>query len=127
MRGGSAAAATVVNGDFEAGNLSGWAILPVQVPGPGRLSAKGEGAPGAATAGKAKKLRKLIKPVTVKVAKAGTVKLRLQPTNAARGILKLKQKLRVKVAVTYVPSGGSAQTATVPVVLKLEARPRHQR
>jgi hypothetical protein len=108
---------------------NGTAVLPVKVPGPGKLSAKGEGLPasGAAGASKTKKLRRLIKPVAVKVAKAGTVKLRLQPTNAARGILELKQKLRVKVAVTYVPTGGSARTATVPVVLKLVARPRRQR
>jgi hypothetical protein len=107
---------------------NGSAVLPVKVPGPGRLTAKGEGAlaAGGAGASKAKKLHKLIKPVTVKVAKAGTVKLRLQPTNAARGILELKQKLRVKVAVTYTPSDGPARTATVPVVLRLEAGP-HQR
>jgi hypothetical protein len=98
------------------------------VPGPGRLSAKAEGPPAAGRAGasKARRSRKLIKPVTVRVAKAGTVRLRLQPTNAARGILELKQKLRVKVAVTYAPTGGSARTASVAVLLRLEAGPRRQ-
>ena len=62
-----------------------------------------------------------------KVAKAGTVKLRLRPTNVARGILELKQKLRVKVAVTFKPSDGKPQTATVPVVLRLEAGQRQRR
>jgi hypothetical protein len=101
----------------------GTAILPVRVPGPGKLSAKSARAAAKASASKAKKVPQLIKPVTVKVAKAGTVKLRLQPTNAARGILELKQKLRVKVAVVYKPTDGKPETATVPVVLKLEARP----
>ncbi len=106
---------------------NGTAILPVHVPGPGKLSAKSSGSAAGPSASKAKKAPKLIESVAVKVAKAGTVKLRLRPTDAARGILELKQKLRVRVAVTYVPSGGSATTATVPVMLKLEARPRHRR
>jgi hypothetical protein len=108
---------------------NGTAALPVRVPGPGLLKAQdASGAkPAPSSAGKTAKKPKLIKPVTVKVAKAGTVKLSLRPTSAARGILELKQKLRVKVAVTYVPTGGSARTATVPVVLRLEARPRHRR
>lgn len=110
-------------GKVKVNRANGTAILPVQVPGRGKLSAKGEGpVPSGASATKAKpQLRKLIKPVTVGVAKAGIVKLHLQPTKVARGILELKQKLRVKVAVTFKPSGGKAETATVPVVLKLEA------
>jgi hypothetical protein len=114
-------------GKVRVNRANGSAVLPVKVPGPGKLSAKGEGpVPGAASASRAKKA-KLIKPVAVKVARAGTVKLRLQPTNAARGILELKQRLRVKVAVTYRPTGGLPRTATVPVVLKLEAGQRQQR
>jgi hypothetical protein len=113
-------------GKVKVNRANGSAVLSVKVPGPGKLSAKGEGpVPSAASASKAKRV-KLIKPVTVKVAKAGTVKLRLQPTSAARGILELKQKLRVKVAVTYKPTGGAAKTETLPVVLKLEARSRQR-
>jgi hypothetical protein len=113
-------------GKVKANPRNGSAILPVKVPGPGQLKAR-TATPGPATASKARKPRKLIKPVTVKVAKAGTVNLRLQPTDAARGILELRQKLRVRVAVTYAPSSGKPETKTVPVVLKLEARPRHRR
>jgi hypothetical protein len=112
-------------GKARANRNNGSAILPVRVPGPGKLSARGEGAPPAG-ASETRKPRKLIKPVTAKVAQAGTVKLHLQPTNAARGILELKQRLRVRVAVTFVPSGGKPETATVPVVLRLEARPPHR-
>jgi hypothetical protein len=105
-------------GEAKANRANGSAILSVKVPGPGRLSVKGKvPAPGKAK----KRPPRLIKPVTVKVAKAGTVKLRLQPTAAALGILELKQKLRVKVAVTFKPTGGSARTTTVPVLLRLEA------
>jgi len=104
---------------------NGTATLPVQVPGAGKLSAK-SATTGKASASKAKRAPKLIKPVNLKVAKAGTVKLRLQPTAAARGILELKQKLRVKVAVTYRPQGGKAESATATVVLRL-VPPSHRR
>lgn len=114
-------------GKVKVNRRNGSAILPVRVPGPGTLSTKGEGPAPGAGASKAKKKRKLIKPVSVRVAKPGTVKLRLQPTDAARGILELKQKLRVKVAVTFKPSAGRPETATVPVVLKLKAAPRQRR
>jgi hypothetical protein len=116
-------------GKVKLNRANGSAILPVQVPGPGKLSAKADGpVPAGARASKAKKkTRKLIVPVTVKAAKAGTVKLRLRPTAVARGILELKQKLRVKVAVAFKPSGAKAQTAIVPVVLRLEAGQRQGR
>jgi hypothetical protein len=106
---------------------NGTAVLPVKVPGAGLLRAKDASAAKGAATSKAEKKPKLIKPVTVKVARAGTVKLRLRPTAAARRILELKQKLRVKVAVTFRPSGGKPETVTVPVVLKLEAGQRRGR
>lgn len=115
-------------GKVKVNSANGTAVLPVKVPGAGKVSAKTAGAGGKASVSKkGSKVAKLIKPVSAKAAKAGTVKLLLRPTNAARGILELKQRLRVKVAVTYKPSGGKSQTATVPVVLKLEAgqRQRH--
>lgn len=121
---GSGGATAFSFGKVKVNRANGSAILPVKVPGAGKLSAKAEGAVPGATASKAKK--KLLKPVSARAAKAGTVKLRLLPTDAARDILELKQKLRVKVAVTFTPSGGKPETATVPVVLRLEAGPRQQ-
>jgi hypothetical protein len=113
-------------GKVKANRSNGTAILPVRVPDAGKLSAK-DASTAKASASKARKAPMLIKPATARATRAGTVKLRLRPTNAARGILELKQKLRVKVAVTYRPSKGKAETATVPVVLKLEADQRRQR
>jgi hypothetical protein len=106
---------------------NGTAELPVKVPGAGLLKGRDAGAAKSAAASKAAKRPKLIKPVTLKVAKAGTVKVPLRPTTAARGVLELKKKLRVRVAVTYIPTGGSPRTATVPVVLRLEASRPHRR
>jgi hypothetical protein len=84
---------------------NGTAILPVEVPGPGKLTAKG----------------KLIKRATAKAAKEGTVRLRLRPTRSGRATLEQKHKLRIKVAVTFDPAGGTSRTATVPVTFKLKA------
>lgn len=126
--GGSNKGATRLSfGKVKANSANGTAILPVRVSGPGKLSARTASPGGKASASKAGKAAKLIKSVSARATKAGTVKLLLRPTNAARGILELKQRLRVKVAVTFKPSGGSAKTATVPVVLKLEAHPRQRR
>lgn len=103
---------------------NGTAILPVQVPGPGFLSAQGKSAPGA-SASKAKKAVKLIKSASARARAAGTVLLHLKPTPPAREILKRKHKLRVIVAVTYTPTGGQRKAASVPVVLRLKAPRPH--
>jgi hypothetical protein len=112
-------------GKAKANPKHGTATLPVRVSGPGLLKADGQGAPVAtAGAAKGKKPAKLIKPTQVRAKAEGTVKLQLKPTPAALTILREKHKLRVRVAVTFEPSGGKPETATVPVVLKLEAAPK---
>jgi hypothetical protein len=98
-------------GKVKANASDGSAILPVKVPGAGSV--------------KAKSTAKLIKPAKATAAKAGTVKLLLKPTSKALATLRKKRKLRVKVAVTFKPRAGKAETATVPVVLKLKAAPSH--
>lgn len=93
-------------GKVKLNRKNGTAILTVEVPGPGNLTAKG----------------RLIKRATAKAAKAGSVKLRLKPTKSARKTLERKHKLRAKVAVTFDPAGGSPGTKTLQVVFKLAAR-----
>jgi hypothetical protein len=100
-------------GKVKLNRKNGTAKLPVKLPGAGVLKAK--------DASKAKKSPKLIKAVSVNAAKAGTATLQLKPTPSALATLRQKHKLRVKVAVTFVPKTGAQQTATVPVTLKLEA------
>jgi hypothetical protein len=114
-------------GRAKANPRNGTAVLPVRVSGPGLLKADAQGAPVAtAGAAHAKKPAKLIKPTRARARAKGTVKLLLKPTPAALAILKEKHKLRIKVAVTFEPQGGKPETATVPVVLKLEAPPKHR-
>ncbi len=116
-------------GKVKANRQNGTATLPVRVPGPGLLTAKGESVPakGArAGATKVEKPRPLTKPASVRAAREGTVTLRLKPTAAARKILEEKQKLRVRLIVTYTPTGGSPEATSLPLVLKLEPRPRQR-
>lgn len=64
-----------------------------------------------------------VEPVTVPIAEAKTVTIHLRPTPAARAILKRKHRLRTRVGLTFMPTGGSAETAAVPIVFRLI--PRH--
>lgn len=91
-------------GKLQPNTRNGTAVLPVHVPGPGRL-----------TAG----TKKRIKPASTSPAGAGIVKLRLKPTAAALEILRVKHKLRLKLAVAFVPKGAAREATTIPVTLKL--------
>ncbi len=101
----------------------GIATLRVRVSGPGLLRAKG--APvslGSARTSMSGTLRKPIEPVTVPIASAKTVTIHLRPTPRTRAVLRRGRKLRVRVGVTFMPTGGTSETASVPVVFKLESR-----
>ncbi|MET0306181.1 MAG: hypothetical protein ABW196_08135 [Solirubrobacterales bacterium] len=113
-------------GRVRANRHDGTATLRVRVSGPGLVRAKAvsAGTPSALTSGKA---RRLIEPVTVPAAVARTVTIRLRPTPAVRAILRQRRKLRVEVAVTFMPAGGSPEASSVPVQFRLEARPRRPR
>jgi hypothetical protein len=107
-------------GKFAASRGKGTATLRVSVSGPGLLRAKGASASAnASRAGRTQGRRNQIEPVTIPVAVARTVTIHLRPTPRARAILRRRHKLRIGVAVTFMPVGGSAETATLPVVLRL--------
>lgn len=103
---------------------TGVAILRVSVVGSGLLRAAKAPAPaGRGQTSAARKVGTPIEPVTVPIAEAKTVTIHLRPTPAARAILRRKHRLRARVGLTYVPTGGGAETAAVPVVFRLA--PRH--
>jgi hypothetical protein len=93
---------------------NGTVLLPVKVPAAGLVTATG-----------AKKSPKLLVMAKKRVAGATTAKLLLRPTAAARRILEAKHKLRVRVEVRFSPSKGAAETASIPVTLRLAAPKRH--
>jgi hypothetical protein len=100
----------------------GIAKLRVQVSGPGLLRAKGAPVSSGAHGSKSGMLRKPIEPVTVPVASARTVTIHLRPTPSARAVLLRGHELRVKVGVTFMPTSGPPEAASVPVAFRLEAR-----
>jgi hypothetical protein len=97
----------------------GTATLRVRVSGPGLLRVKGE-PPSKASARRmrTKSLRGPIEPVTIPIAVARTVTVHLRPTSSARVVLRRRHRLRVEAAVTFMPLGATAETATVPLVLR---------
>jgi adhesin HecA-like repeat protein len=86
----------------------GTAKLPTTVPGAGTL-----------TIADVKKTKKRIKAKTIQVSAAGTVNLPVRPTKSARKTLANKGRLKIKVAITFTPTGGFAATVTRKLTLKL--------
>ncbi len=110
-------------GKARANRRSGVVTLRVRVAGSGLLrAAKAPVAPARASA--STKIGTPIEPVTVPVGSARTVTIHLRPTPGARAILRRKHKLRARVGLTYMPTGGGAETASVPIVFEL-AKSRH--
>lgn len=115
-------------GKIKTNRRNGTATLRVQVSGRGLLTAKGAPSAKKTTgASQAKAPQMPIQSVAVLAPEAKTVTLRLRPNPLARETLERAHKLRIEVAVTFWPAGGTAETATVPVTLKLRPRPPSQR
>jgi hypothetical protein len=117
---------------FERGKLklnraNGTGTLRVTVPGAGVL--KGVEAAAAKATSSKKGGKRLVRPVTLKPTAAGTVKVPLRPTRAGRKILKKRGKLRVRVRLTYTPTGGipSSQTFRGTLKLKLKKKRKQKR
>jgi hypothetical protein len=107
-------------GKLAANRGRGTATLRVRVSGPGLLRAKGAlGLANASLSGQARGGRSTIEPVTIPIAVAKAVTIHLRPTPRARAILRRRHKLHIGVAVTFMPVGGAAETATLPVTLRL--------
>jgi hypothetical protein len=89
----------------------GTAKLPVTVPGPGTL-----------TIVDVKLTGKRIKGKTVQAIGPGTVNLPVKPTRPARNALAKRGKQKVKVAITFTPTGGFIASVTRKLILRLAPR-----
>jgi hypothetical protein len=117
---------TVPGGSVTFGN--GSATITVNVPGPGVVTATDASAAAAsrvATAA-AKKKKLLIKPARAVAKKAGPVKLRIKPTKAGKKILRKTKKLKVRLAITFTPTGGSSHTEVSKLTIKVKKH-RHKK
>jgi hypothetical protein len=99
-------------GKLERNLKKGTAKLTVTVPGAGVLQVT-DARFGAGTAKK-----RLLKSATLQASGGGTVKVSLKPTAAGRKVLGQKDRLRVGVALSFTPTGGTAGSLVVKKVLK---------
>ena len=91
---------------------NGKATISLKLPGPGKV----------VMVGKAKKGKKNITvgKVTLNAGKAGTFSLTLNPSGAAKQVLKKTGSLKVNLEITFTPTGGSAKASKTAVTLKLK-------
>jgi hypothetical protein len=110
----------VPGGSVQFGN--GSATVIVNVPGPGVVTATDASA-GVATrvaTAAVKKKKLLIKPARAVAKQAGPVKLKIKPTKAGKKILRKKKKLKVSLAITFTPTGGSPHTEVSKLTIKVK-------
>jgi hypothetical protein len=110
-------------GKPKANRRTGTVTLPIHVPGPGALKARGKSIrpPAGLARASAAKRRQAVKPVTARARGAGTVRIRLTPTAFGRAVLARKGKLRVKITVTFKPAGDPPEAVSLPVTFRLTA------
>jgi ABC-type phosphate transport system substrate-binding protein len=91
---------------------NGKATISLKLPGAGKV----------VMVGKAKKGKKTISvgKVTLNAGKAGTFNLTLNPSGAAKRLLKKTGSLKVNLEITFTPTGGSAKASKTAVTLKLK-------
>lgn len=91
---------------------TGKATISLKLPGAGKV----------VMVGKAKAGKKSINvgKVTLNAAKAGTFNLTLNPSGAAKQVLRTKGSLKVNLEITFTPTGGSAKSSKAAVTLKLK-------
>ena len=91
---------------------TGQATISVKVPGAGKLVMVG-------TAKSGKKTLK-VGQVVLNANKAGTFKLTLKPSGAAKKVLQEEGSLKVALKLTFTPTGGTAKASNSTVTLKLK-------
>ena len=107
---------TPSNGKVNAARTS--LAYTVKLPGAGRLVAVASFKSGARTVRFA--------TVNTNVSAAGTVKLTVKLSSAARKALKKKKKLIIRVAFTFTPAGGEARTITRTVTVRAKVAPKRK-
>lgn len=93
---------------------SGRAIVSVKLPAAGRMVLVGTAKVG--------KKRFRVGKVALRANKAGTFRLILKPSKAAKKWLRKRGKLRVNLQLRFIPNGGSARASKSAVTLKLKKK-----
>lgn len=96
--------------------------VSVTVPGPGKLSATAVGTLAKASAAKGKAKSTTIAKGSATATNAGTVKLVLKPTKAAKKLLAKGRTLTATAKITFKPATGAAVTVSKSVRFKATKR-----
>lgn len=95
------------------------AVLTVSVPGSGKLAWAASGTAGKASAArKAKKAAALLTPGSVRVRRAGTVRITVRLSAAGKAKLRRTGKVALTVALRFTPASGRAATTSARVTFK---------
>jgi hypothetical protein len=111
--GGSTPSNQFVVGKPKLNKKNGTATLPVTVPGPGSLTLTGKGLANQPAARA---------PASRAVTTAGTVYLLVRPNRKTKNMLADTGRAKVKVTITFTPSGGSPNGQTKTIRLKKRLR-----
>lgn len=97
---------------------TGSATFSVRVPGRGRVTVLGT----------YRRKGRTIKVGGVRrsVSRAGTYKLTLKPGRAAKKVLRAKGRLKIRVKLTFAPTGGKARSSTRTLTLKYRRTARRR-
>jgi hypothetical protein len=99
----------------------GTATVPIVVPGAGVLTAT-DAKLALPSASASKAAKPLVKSATLTATAAGTLNLVIKPTKAARKVLKRKHKVKVKVLVSFTPTGGLVASQSLSLVLQMKRK-----
>jgi hypothetical protein len=104
--------------EFVIGKVKGKA-LTVTVPGPGQIAVTDAADANHVRAAAAAK-PKLLKPSSATTTAAGDARVKLKLTKPAKKTLKAKRKVKVMAAVSFTPSGGTTNTKTAKLKVKVK-------
>jgi hypothetical protein len=97
---------------FTIGALKG-TKLTLNVPGAGQIDLVDAASTAGGKGASAAKARRKLKPSSARASGPGSVIVTLRLTKAAKKLLRQKGKLKVSVAATFTPDGGTPNTQTV--------------
>ncbi len=90
---------------------TGKATISLRLPGAGKVVLVGKAKVGKRTIN--------VGRVTLNAGKAGSFNLTLNPSSAAKSVLKQRGSLKVNLEITFTPNGGSAKASKSALTLKL--------
>jgi uncharacterized delta-60 repeat protein len=90
--------------------------VTVSVPGPGAVKVRQAAPLSSRTV--ASRTSALVRPLSLRVSRAGRATLRIKPSAAGRKRLERKRRFTVRVLITYTPQGGKSHGVTMAISIE---------